>query len=122
MQASNSSMFSKYLSDDELMQVCSEEQFIKKILQFETALAKTQATLGMIPQTSAEEIAEALINLNVLPSELAEGTLQNGIPVVTLLSLVKEKLSADSQKHLHYGATSQDAMDTAQILIIKDAI
>ena len=48
--------------------------------------------------------------------------MQNGIPVISLLLLAKEKLSGDTKKYLHYGATSQDAMDTAQVLIIRDAL
>ena len=53
---------------------------------------------------------------------LSAGTLKNGVPVVTLLSLIKEDLPAEAKKYLHYGATSQDVMDTAQILMIREAI
>ena len=106
----------------EMDAIVSDEALIKKMLQFETALAKVQARLDMIPQSSADEITAVLEQINIAPADLASGTLQNGVPVITLLSLVKERLSAGAKKYLHYGATSQDAMDTALSLMIRDAL
>jgi 3-carboxy-cis,cis-muconate cycloisomerase len=117
----HSAIFSKYLGDEQLLQLVSDEALINKMLQFEKALAKAQASIGIIPANAADEINNALTQLKINPADLAAGTLQNGIPVISLLSMAKEKLSGDAKKYLHYGATSQDAMDTAQVLIIRDA-
>ena len=92
------------------------------MLLFETALAKAQASLDIIPHQSANEISDTLSKIRIAPAELAEGTMQNGVPVITFLSLIKDHLSEASQKHLHYGTTSQDVVDTAQVLIMRDAI
>ncbi len=110
------------MSDEAMLSIVSDEAFINKMLQFETALAKTQALLDIIPKHSATEINAVINKIQIAPGELAEGTLRNGVPVITLLSLVKQHLSKEVQQHLHYGATSQDVMDTAQVLIIRDAI
>ena len=118
----NSTIFSKYLSNEPMAAIVSDETFIHKMLQFETALAKAQASLDIIPHEFAQEIIDVLNKIKIEPAELAERTLQNGIPVVTFLSLIKKHLTDETQKHLHYGATSQDVMDTAQVLIIRDAI
>ncbi|MFM2327076.1 MAG: hypothetical protein RIR31_1278 [Bacteroidota bacterium] len=115
-------IFSKYLGDEQMLQLVSDEAFINKMLQFETALAKAQSSINIIPVNIADEINNVLTQLRIHPADLAAGTLKNGIPVITLLSLVKEKLSDDAKMHLHYGATSQDVMDTAQILMMQDAI
>jgi 3-carboxy-cis,cis-muconate cycloisomerase len=115
-------IFSRYLSDQAMAAIVSDNAFIGKMVQFETGLAKAQASLGIIPEQSAETINAALAQLKIQPEELADGTLQNGVPVITFLSLVKKKLDVETQQYLHYGATSQDVMDTAQILIIRDAI
>ena len=115
-------IFSKYLGDGEMLQLVSDEALINKMLQFEIALAKAQASVGIIPAKVADEINRVLTPLKINPVDLSAGTLQNGIPVISLLSLVKEKLSDEAKKHLHYGATSQDVMDTAQVLMIRDAI
>lgn len=117
-----SAIFSQYLSDEIMLATVSDDALIKKMLLFEIALAKSQAKLGMMPQASADEIAVVLEQIVIAPADLASGTLQNGVPVITLLSIVKEKLSDESKRYLHYGATSQDAMDTAQVLIIQDAL
>jgi len=115
-------IFSKYLSDEMIVSVVSDDALITKILRFEMALARAQAKLNIIPKQSADEIEKVLSNLKIDPINLAEGTLENGIPTITLLSLAKEKLSNEAKSYLHFGATSQDAMDTAQVLIIRDAV
>ena len=115
-------IFSRYLGDEQMLKLVSDEALINKMLEFEMALAKAQASIGIIPPHAADEINSVLSQLKINPVDLAEGTLQNGIPVISLLSLAKEKLTADTKKHLHYGATSQDAMDTAQSLMIKDVM
>jgi 3-carboxy-cis,cis-muconate cycloisomerase len=117
-----STIFSKYLGDEKMLRLVSDEALINKMLQFEISLAKAQASVGIIPVNAADEINNVLTRLKINPADLADGTLQNGIPVISLLSLAKEKLSGEAKKYLHYGATSQDAMDTAQVLIIRDAI
>jgi 3-carboxy-cis,cis-muconate cycloisomerase len=117
-----STIFSKYLGDEQMLQLVSDEALINKMLQFEIALAKAQAAIAIIPVAAADEINNVLIQLKINPAGLAAGTLQNGIPVISLLNLAKEDLSDKAKKHLHYGATSQDVMDTAQVLIIRDAV
>jgi 3-carboxy-cis,cis-muconate cycloisomerase len=117
-----STIFSKYLGDTQMLQLISDEALINKMFQFEISLAKAQASIGIIPANAADEIYNVLTQLKINPVDLTAGTLENGIPVISLLSLAKEKLSAGANEYLHYGATSQDAMDTAQVLIIRDAV
>jgi 3-carboxy-cis,cis-muconate cycloisomerase len=115
-------MFSKYLNDQSLAVICSDEHFIRKMLDFEIALAQVQAELGIIPKRAAKSIEETLKTLHILPESLAEGTLQNGIPTITLINLAKKTLPETAKDYLHWGATSQDVMDTAQVLVIKEVI
>jgi 3-carboxy-cis,cis-muconate cycloisomerase len=117
-----SAIFSQYLGDEEMLQFVSDEALINGMLLFEMALATAQASVGIIPAEAANEINDVLDKLNINPEDLATGTLQNGVPVISLLSIAKDQLSAETKKHLHYGATSQDAMDTAQVLMIRDAL
>jgi len=118
----NSSIFSKYLSDEAMLAIVSDDVVIQKMLQFEMSLATAQAKLDMIQKEAATEINRQLSQLKISPEDLAESTLKNGVPVLSLLSIPKEKLSSASKQYLHFGTTSQDVMDTAQVLIIKDAI
>ena len=115
-------MFSKYLSDNEIATICSEKQLVHQMLQFEIALACAQGDLGIIPKEAAEVIAESLKNAEIPPQYLAEGTLHNGIPTITLIALAKQHLPDFAKDYIHFGATSQDVLDTAQVLMIKNAI
>lgn len=111
-----------YLSNPEIAKLTSEENFIRKMLDFEIALAKVQGKLGILPKEAANAIVENLSDLKIQPEALAEGTLQNGIPTITLLAIAKKSLPAFAQDYLHWGATSQDVMDTAQVLVIREVI
>ncbi|HRI20650.1 MAG TPA: lyase family protein [Panacibacter sp.] len=117
-----STIFSKYLSDQAMISLMADEALIKHMLQFEIALTKAQAKLDIVSQQIADEIETVLNKIKITPADLSEGTLQNGVPVITLLSLVKNNLSVEAKKYVHFGATSQDAMDTVQVLIIRDAV
>ncbi|MEZ5009773.1 MAG: lyase family protein [Chitinophagales bacterium] len=124
MQKKNyiSSIFQSYLSDNTLANIVSGESFIQKMLQFEMALAKCQAELDIIPKTAAQEIITVVSSIQIQPESLAESTRNNGIPTIELLNQIKAKLSASSASYLHYGATSQDVIDTAYVLMIKESI
>ena len=117
-----SAIFSQYLSDHEMEKITSDEKFIRRVLEFEIALAKEQSYLDIIPKKASEEIGRVLAELTISPEELRQGTLLNGVPILPLLELVKEKLSTESKTYLHFGATSQDAMDTAMVLMLREAL
>ena len=115
-------MFSTYLSDPEIARICSPEQFVRRMLDFEIGLATVQGQLGIIPVHAAAAIAQRLTDVTILPEALAKGTLKNGVPTIPLLALLKTHLPESAKAYIHVGATSQDVMDTAQVLIIKDVI
>lgn len=115
-------MFSTYLADPEITRLCGQESFIRQMLTFEMALATVQGQLGIIPSADAVIIAKRLSDLTITPESLAEGTRQNGVPTIPLLALVRATLPESTRNHLHVGATSQDVMDTARVLIIREVI
>lgn len=117
-----SAIYAKYLSNEKMAAVVSDEALIEKMLTFEASLAKAQQTLGIIPSSAADAIVGVVNKVKINPRDLAEGTLRDGVPVISLLTLIKDLLSEDARDFFHYGATSQDALDTAQILIICDAV
>jgi 3-carboxy-cis,cis-muconate cycloisomerase len=117
-----SAIYSKYLSSEKMLAVVSDEALIEKMIRFEAALASAQQKLDIIPSSAANTLIKVLNTTKVKPQDLAEGTLHNGIPVIPLLTIIKGKLSEDAKEFLHYGATSQDTLDTAQILMVSDAI
>lgn len=113
--------YSKYLSDSEVGTLCGDTNFIEKMVIFEFTLAKAESELGLIPVEAAEEIGR-LSGKNINVDELAKSTLENGIPVIGLLKQLKQGLSDSAKEYLHWGTTSQDVVDSAQILVIKEVL
>ncbi|MEZ0538085.1 lyase family protein [Fibrella arboris] len=115
-------MFSTYLADPDIYRLCGPEAIIRHMLAFEGALATVQGQLGIIPPTAASTIANAVSRLTITPESLAAGTLQNGVPTLPLLAQVREALPESVRGQLHMGATSQDVLDTAQVLAIRSVV
>ncbi len=88
----HSIIFSKYLGDEQMLRLVSDDAMISKLLQFEIALAKSQSVLGIIPVQAAAEIEKTIGAQKIQPADLTAGVLQNGIPVVGLVELLKDKL------------------------------
>jgi 3-carboxy-cis,cis-muconate cycloisomerase len=87
----------------------SGEAWLRALLDAEAALARAQARLGMIPDGVAEAIAGAHVDLE----DLAVRARGAGNPVVPLVADLR-KIAGE---HVHRGATSQDIMDTAAMLV-----
>lgn len=90
---------------------------------FEAALARARAAAGLIPNSVAEEIAEASAGIEVDPAELANEAAHAGTLAIPLVARLRAALrdtpvSADA---IHRGATSQDLADTVMILQAKEA-
>jgi len=92
------------------------------MLRFETALAEAEAAAGLIPKTSAAAIAEAIGRFNIDPKVAEAGVARDGLIVPALISDLRESLDPDDRAHLHFGATSQDVIDTGLILRLKPAL
>lgn len=90
-------------------------------LEFEAALARVQAGLGVIPAGAGRAIARVcrcdLIDMDAL----RRGSAAVGYPIVTLVSLLADR-AGDHGRWVHYGATTQDAMDTGQVLQLRRAV
>ena len=114
-------IYAKYLSDSEIRTLCDDNNFITKMIKVEIALAKAESELGLIPIKAAKEI-EQLSEQKIDVEKLATSTLEHGIPVIGLLKQLKEALSDTAKEYLHWGATSQDIVDSAQILVIKEIL
>lgn len=116
------SMYATYLADSELTAVCSDDRLVAHMVTFERALARVQGRLGVIPAADAEAIGRYLTDLTISPASLAAGTLQHGVPILPLLAQLRAALPASARSYLHWGATSQDVMDTATVLQCQEVI
>ncbi len=116
----DSSLYRELLHDDEIGDLFSDAAVVAAMMQVEAALAKAQGTLGVIPQASARAIERAMQELQVDPASLASGTRVAGIPVPTFVDTLRDLMQApEHAQYLHWGATSQDIMDTGLVLRLR---
>lgn len=106
----------------EMAAVFSGRSFVQRMLDFEAALARAQARAGLVPQAAAEAIRAKcraeLYDLDALFREAAEAA----TPAVPLVRMLTALLEGDAKKFVHWGATSQDAVDTATMLQMRDGL
>jgi 3-carboxy-cis,cis-muconate cycloisomerase len=107
-----------------LAAVFSDQSILRAMLDFEVALARAEARLGVIPHAAGETIARTARDLTT-PPEIARETLRAGTPAIPLVRLLTERIRAVDEyaaRFVHWGATSQDVIDTALILLLKHAL
>ena len=97
----------------------SADRTIKAWLEVEVALARAQAEHGVIPASAAETIRRELVAVEIDLAQLADGTRLVGYPILPLLQQLA-RTSPEVSAWLHYGATTQDIMDTAVVLLLRD--
>ena len=103
----------------EMKYVWSEESKLNKLLQVEAALAKAEADVGMIPINAAEKIAESINSVKLgRVNEIEDEINHDMMAVVLALS----EQCGDAEKWVHFGATSNDILDTQVALQIRDSI
>ncbi|MGB0662629.1 MAG: class-II fumarase/aspartase family protein [Pontibacterium sp.] len=115
----DSAIYASLLSDQEAASLLSDHAQVSAMLQVEGALALAQGEVGLIPAESAKSIAEAANSLTLAPLDLAKGTASAGVPVPALVAALKAALPKEHARWVHFGATSQDIVDSALVLNLR---
>lgn len=106
---------------DAMRALVGERAFLARMLEVEAALARAQARLGIIPAEAAAAITEAAqVEKLDLPA-LARATCNTGYPVVGLVRQLSALAGAEAGRWTHWGATTQDIIDTAIVLQLREA-
>jgi 3-carboxy-cis,cis-muconate cycloisomerase len=106
---------------DAMRAVFDERAYFQRMLDVEVALARVQARLGVIPADAAEAIAAAARFENLDPAELAASARNVGYPVVGLVAGLS-RAAGKAGGWTHWGATTQDIMDTATVLQVREGL
>ncbi len=107
----------------ETARLFSDTAEIRAMLLVEGALAKVQGAQGIIPDMSAQAIHRASMEVQIDPATLSTPTGENGVSVPGLLSAFRAGMNApDHAQYLHWGATSQDIIDTGLMLRLRQAV
>ncbi|MBX3028878.1 MAG: adenylosuccinate lyase family protein [Chloroflexi bacterium] len=105
--------------DPAMAEVFSEDATVRAWLAVERAIASAQADLGLIPRDAARAIEARIDTLAIPAGALDEGFRHVGYPIVRLLEVVGRDAPAEVGAWLHWGATTQDIMDTGQALQLR---
>jgi len=95
---------------------------IAAMIEVEAALARVQGELGIIPPDAATRISSRLATIDIEADDLAPGMAAAGVPVPALVARLRKGLDDGSAGYLHWGATSQDILDTAMVLCLRRAL
>lgn len=116
------SLLTTLFGDLEMARVFSEEQTVQGWLNAERALARAQAKSGVILPSAAEAIAGAAVLENIDLERLWREARNVGYPILPLIRMIASALPKEAAGRVHYGATTQDIMDTGLSLQLRAAI
>src|SRR4029079_13653985 len=91
--------------------------WLQAMLDFEAALARAEAAIGLFPVEDAQAIARACRAEDFDVAALGREPAATGNPVPALVRALTVAVSGTAAQHVHRGATSQDVIDTAAMLV-----
>ena len=109
-------LYSDLLGDEELAHILNASTEIRTFIDVELALANAQSALGLIPQAAGADMTSAVAQVNLDKVALGKGISMSGVPVPALLTELRKLMPPELAHWLHWGATSQDIVDTAMML------
>src|ERR1700738_3767194 len=125
MSTSISPLLAPMLSSAAMRAVCDDVACLQNMLDFEAALARAEAATGVIPASAPGPIEKACKASSFDLGALAEAATRSGnlaIPLVKALTAEVAKANPDAARYVHWGATSQDVIDTAGMLTFRAGI
>ncbi len=105
----------------EMRDIFSDKHTVQTFLDIEKTLANVQGELDIIPKEAAELIQEICIIENIDIEKYRKEISHVGFPIVPLINQLVAKANNNLVEYIHFGATTQDVMDTTVVLQIKAA-
>jgi len=116
----DSTIFGPMFSDAEVSALFTDEALVRALVEIEIALARAEAGVGVIETSAAELIAKASAN-KIDVAALTKGTVASGFPIIALVHELRRQVGSEAAPFIHWGATTQDIMDTACVLQLRAA-
>ena len=120
--AADSAILAPLLGDNEVAELFTDAAQVAAMAQFEVGLARAQARVGVIPASAAETITDRAVGFAADLLEMGASTANAAVPTIALVQQMRAHIDADDARYLHWGATSQDVIDTALVLRLRTAI
>lgn len=115
-------LHSRLLGDAELEQLFGDHRYLATALTVERQLVLAQAEAGVVPEWAAQAVDERLRTYDPVPEEVLAEAADDGVFVPALVRRLRSAVGPELASYVHRGATSQDIVDTATVLILRDAL
>src|SRR3989454_1605363 len=102
--------------------IFEEESRLQRLLEVEAALARAEAKVGLIPEPAAAEITKKATTKQVTVNRVQEIEEETRHDLMAVVLALTEACDGEAGKYVHLGATSNDILDTATALQLRDAI
>ena len=115
-------LFDAVLARGPVARAVDGDAWLRAMLEAEAALAVAGAAVGLVPDEAATRIGAACRSLELDLATLSRDAAASGNPVVPLVRALEQAAGPGAGQHVHRGATSQDVMDTAMVLLARRAL
>lgn len=115
-------LFDGVLAHGEVRRHVTDAAWLQALLDVEAALARAQARAGLMPQRAADAIATACHADRFDAAQLGGEAAAGGTPVIPLVRALRVEAGDDAAEWVHRGATSQDVLDSAAMLVAHRAL
>jgi 3-carboxy-cis,cis-muconate cycloisomerase len=116
------SLFAPITTTDELLESTGDEAWLQAMLDSEAALAQAEAEVGIMPVEVADAISKCCRADRFDPVELGRAARAGGNPVIPMVQTLTSIVEPDARRWVHWGATSQDILDTSAMLVARRAV
>jgi 3-carboxy-cis,cis-muconate cycloisomerase len=115
-------LFSPITTTDALLELTGDRAWLQAMLDAEAALAQAEAEVGVVPAGAAEAISQCCQAERFDPAQLGRAARAGGNPVIPMVQALTSMVAPDARRWVHWGATSQDVLDTAAMLVARRAV
>ncbi|OQV03720.1 hypothetical protein CLAIMM_08734 [Cladophialophora immunda] len=124
VSALDSRLFQNLFGTQEIRAVFDDEAYTQQMVDVELALARAQSKIGVIPAEAGEVLTQKLTEegFRLDFDRLSRETEIVGYPVLPLVRQLVQHASGEMDKYIHWGATTQDIMDTASVLQMRKGL
>ncbi|AIC94392.1 adenylosuccinate lyase [Shouchella lehensis] len=117
----DSLLFKDQFGTEEMREIFADETLLQHWLDAEAALAQAEAELSLIPPEAAEEITKKANVSNMDFDVIRKGMKDTSHPLITVIRELEKACDGDAGGYVHWGATTQDIIDTGLALQVKSA-
>jgi 3-carboxy-cis,cis-muconate cycloisomerase len=115
-------LFGPLFATDRQLEALGAAAWVQAMLDAEAALAHAEADVGLVPAAAAEAIAAACRAERFDAARLGRAARDGGNPVIPLAAALEAAVPESARPWVHHGATSQDILDTAAVLVARRAL